>query len=60
VKKDTEIQIMFWINLRVELTVVRGFGGIHRRRGEDNIKMDRQELGGGGVDLFGLPQDREN
>ena len=32
--------------------------GRHRRRWEDNIKMDLQEVGGGG-DLMELAQDRD-
>jgi hypothetical protein len=31
----------------------------HRRRWEDNIKMDLQEVGCGGVDWIELPQDRD-
>ena len=34
--------------------------GIPRRRGEDNIKIDLQDIGGGGVDLIGLVQDRDD
>ena len=30
-----------------------------RRRWEDNIKMDLQEVGCGGMDWFGLAQDRD-
>ena len=33
--------------------------GRHRRRLEDNIKMDLQELGCGSVDWIGLAQDRD-
>jgi hypothetical protein len=33
--------------------------GRPRRRWEDNIKMDLQEVGGGGMDWFGLAQDRD-
>ena len=33
--------------------------GIPRRRGEDNIQMDLQEIGGS-VDLIGLAQDRDD
>ena len=33
--------------------------GRTRRRWEDNIKMDLQEVGGGGVDWTGLALDRE-
>jgi hypothetical protein len=33
--------------------------GRPRRRSEDNIKMDLQEMGCGGVDWFGLAQDRD-
>ena len=33
--------------------------GRHRRRWEDNIKMDLQELGCGGMDWIGLAQDRD-
>ena len=32
--------------------------GSHRRRWEDNIKMDLQEVGCGGVDKIKLLQDR--
>ena len=33
--------------------------GRHRRRREDNIKMDLQEVGGGCGDLLELAQDRD-
>jgi len=33
--------------------------GRPRRRWEDNIKMDLQEVGCGSMDLFRLAQDRE-
>ena len=33
--------------------------GRPRRRWEDNIKMDLQELGCGGMDWMGLAQDRD-
>jgi hypothetical protein len=33
--------------------------GRPRRRWEDNIKMDLQEVGGGGVDWMELAQDRD-
>jgi hypothetical protein len=33
--------------------------GIPRRRWEDNIKMDLQEVGCGGMDWIGLAQDRD-
>ena len=33
--------------------------GRHRRRWEDNIKMDLQEVGGEGMDWIELAQDRE-
>jgi len=33
--------------------------GRHRRRWEDNIKMDLQEVGCGGVDWIELAQDRD-
>ena len=33
--------------------------GRPRRRWEDNIKMDLQEVGGGGVDWIELAQDRD-
>jgi hypothetical protein len=33
--------------------------GRPRRRWEDNIKMDLQEVGGGGLDWIDLAQDRD-
>jgi len=36
----------------------RPFGGL-RRRWEDNIKMDLQEVGCGGMDWIELAQDRD-
>jgi len=33
--------------------------GRHRRRCEDNIKMDLQEVGCGGVDWINLAEDRD-
>jgi len=33
--------------------------GIHRRRWEDNIKMDIQEVGCGAMDWIDLAQDRD-
>jgi hypothetical protein len=33
--------------------------GRPRRRWEDNIKMDLQEMGCGGIDWIGLAQDRD-
>jgi hypothetical protein len=33
--------------------------GRQRRRWEDNIKMDLQEVGFGGMDWIGLAQDRD-
>jgi len=33
--------------------------GRHRRRWEDNIKMDLQEVGCGGMDWIELPRDRD-
>jgi hypothetical protein len=33
--------------------------GRHRSRWEDNIRMDLQEVGCGGVDWIGLAQDRD-
>jgi hypothetical protein len=33
--------------------------GRHRRRCEDNIKMDLQDVGGGGMDWINLAQDRD-
>ena len=33
--------------------------GIPRRRWEDNIKMDLQEVGCGGIDWIDLAQDRD-
>jgi hypothetical protein len=33
--------------------------GRHRRRWEDNIKMDRREIGLGDVDWINLTQDRD-
>jgi hypothetical protein len=33
--------------------------GRHRYRWEDNIKMDLQEVGCGGMDWIGLAQDRD-
>jgi hypothetical protein len=33
--------------------------GIHRRRWEENIKMDLQEVGCGGMDWIKLAQDRD-
>ena len=34
--------------------------GRPRRRWEDNIKMDLQEVGGGGMDWIELAQDRDS
>jgi hypothetical protein len=34
--------------------------GRHRRRFEDNIRMDLQEVGSGGMDWIGLAQDRDS
>jgi len=34
--------------------------GRHRRRWEDNIKMDLQEVGCGGMDYIELAQDRDS
>jgi hypothetical protein len=36
----------------------RHLGG-HRRRWKDNIKMDLQEIGCGGMEWIGLAQDRD-
>jgi len=36
-----------------------GIPGRHRRRWEDNIKMDLQELGCGGMDWIELAYDRD-
>jgi hypothetical protein len=33
--------------------------GRHRRRWEDNVKMDLQEVGCGGMDWIDLDQDRD-
>jgi len=33
--------------------------GRHKCRWEDNIKMDLQEVGCGGMDLIEVPQDRD-
>ena len=33
--------------------------GRHRRRWEDNIKLDLQEVGYGGIDWIELAQDRD-
>ena len=33
--------------------------GRHRRKWEDNIKMDLQEVGCGGIDWIELAQDRD-
>jgi 3-oxoacyl-ACP reductase-like protein len=37
----------------------KGPMGRSRRRWEDNIRMDLQEVGCGGVDWIGLAQDRD-
>ena len=37
----------------------RGHFGRHRRRWENIIKMDLQEVGLGGMDSIALPQDRD-
>ena len=68
--KSTEVQILLWVSLREKLLTVYGGSvvkpegkralGIPRCRGEDNIKMDLQEIGGGGVDMIGLAHDRDD
>ena len=51
-----------WV--RGEVSVVKPEGerppGRDRRRWEDNIKMDLQEVGFGGVDWFWLAKDRDS
>ena len=37
---------------------MQGFGGRRKCRWEDNIKMDLQEVGCGGMDWIDLAQDR--
>jgi hypothetical protein len=44
----------WWGNLRE-----RGHFGRSRRRWEDNIKIDLQEVGCWGMDWIELPQDRD-
>jgi hypothetical protein len=44
----------WWGNLRE-----RDHWGDPRRRWEDNIRMDLQEVGCGGMDWIGLAQDRD-
>ena len=43
----------------VEKPEGKGPFGIHRRRWEDNIKMDLQEVGCGSMDWIELAQDRD-
>ena len=38
---------------------IQGFGGRARRRWEDNIKMDRQEVRCGDMDWIELAQDKD-
>ena len=45
---------VWWGNLKI-----RDHLGRPRRRREDNIKMDLQEVGCGGMDWFELAQDRD-
>jgi len=52
--KARVIQGFVWGNLKGKTPL-----GKHRRRWEDNIKMDLQEVGCGGLDWMELAQDRD-
>ena len=50
----TVVYVPWWGNLRGKRPL-----GRHRRRWEDNIEMDLQEVGCGGMDWIELAQDRD-
>jgi hypothetical protein len=55
VRERREVHTGFWLgNLREGETLGRS-----RRRWEDNVNMDLQEVGCGGIDWIDLAQDRE-
>ena len=51
--------VFYWHIRNITAGNIRATLGRPRRRWEDNIKMDLQEVGGGGWDWMELAQDRD-